>query len=60
MIFQLSKTLHKEGVVNEKQLIRLRLILKVKIVSPGLNPPGFFNETLKNVKFYRGSASLRA
>jgi len=26
MIFQLSKTLHKEGVVNEKQLIRLRLI----------------------------------
>ena len=59
MIFKLSKTFSYKGEVNKKTINEVETYLK-KIVSPGINPPKFFNETLKNVKFYRGSASLRA
>ncbi len=60
MIFKLSKPSVIKVKLIKKQLIKVETYLKIKIVSPGINPPVFFNETLKNVKFYRGSASLRA
>ena len=60
MIFKLSKTLCYLGEVNKKTINKVETYLKIQIVSPGINPPVFFNETLKNVKFSRGSASLRA
>ena len=60
MIFQLSKPFIYLGEVNKKTINKVETCLKKKIVSPGINPPEFFNETLKNVKFCRGSASLRA
>ena len=44
----------------KKQLNKVETYLKTKIVSLGINPPEIFNETLKIVKFCRGSASLRA
>ena len=61
MIFKLSKPFSYKGEVNKKTInYKVETYLKLKIVSLGINPPVFFNETLKNVKFYRGSASLRA
>ena len=60
MIFQLSKPFGYLGEVNKKTINKVETYLKIQIVSPGINPPEFFNETLKNVKFCRGSASLRA
>ena len=60
MIFQLSKAFLSKGIVNEKQFNKVETYLKIQIVSLGINPPDFFNETLKIVKFCRGSASLRA
>ena len=51
MIFQLSKPLSYKDEVNKKTIIKVETYLKTKIVSLGINPPDFFNETLKNVKF---------
>ena len=50
MIFKLSKTLCYLGEVNKKTINKVETYLKIQIVSPGINPPVFFNETLKNVK----------
>ena len=62
MIFKLSKpfSFSYEGEVNKKTINKVETYLKIEIVSLGINPPKFFNEALKNVKFHRGSASLRA
>ena len=60
MIFKLSKPSIIKVKLIKKQLIKVETYLKIKLVSLGINPPMFFNETLKNVKFFRGAASLRA
>ena len=60
MIFKFSKAFNCKGEVNKKTINKVETYLEIQIVSPGINPPEFFNETLKNVKFCRGSASLRA
>ena len=60
MIFKLSRPVSYQGEVNKKTINKGWDFSKNKIVSLGINPPEFFNETLKNVRFWRGSASLRA
>ena len=60
MIFELSRPVSYQGEVNKKTINKVETCLKIQIVSLGINPPEFFNETLKNVEFYIGSASLRA
>jgi len=60
MIYKFSKPFSYKDEDNKKTINKVETYLKIQIVSLGINPPEFYNETLKNVKFCRGSASLRA
>ena len=51
MIFKLSKTFSYEGEVKKKTINKVETFLKNQKVSLGIDPPEFFNETLKNVKY---------